>query len=114
MAIGTALSIESWLLTLVLSVIFATVYHYIILDEETKLRAVFSNSYDIYLASVPRLIPTLAPAGRETLLKINPNVSMHGFSLELALKNRAYEAYASFAGLIGFVALVAYIRNLWL
>jgi hypothetical protein len=113
MALGTALAIENWILLAALTVSFAGIYHYIILDEENKLRDIFKDSYREYCQNVPRffprLWPPLTPAKREALLRVNPELPHHHFSMALAMKNKAYEAYLTFAGLIAFVALVAYI-----
>ncbi len=113
MAIGTVMAIQQWALFVVLSILFAAVYHYIILDEETKLHRIFGEAYDHYKLAVPRffprLFPPLFPASRKKLLQVNPELAHHRFSWELAMKNKAYEAYASFIGLIGFVALCALI-----
>ena len=111
MAIGTALAIEAWLLVIAVSILFAIVYHYTILDEETKLAQIFGQSYEIYKQSVPRFFPRawppLLPASRATLLSINPELSHLNFDWKLALKNKAYEAYVSLIALMGFVALLA-------
>lgn len=113
MAVGTALAVENWGLFLVISIFFAGIYHYIILDEETKLDRIFGESYEKYKQVVPRLFPRLwppfKPAEKTDLLQINPEESHHHFSWELAIKNKAYEAYAAFFGLIAFVTLMAFI-----
>lgn len=108
MALGTAAAIEAWWLLLAMSVIFAVIYHFIILDEETKLQRIFGEPYFEYCRLVPRFFPRLWPASRQRLSQVNPEPTHHRFSNELANKNKAYEAFASFAGLIGFVALVAW------
>src|SRR5580693_7294147 len=41
MALGTAAAAEAWVLFAVMTVGFAALYHYIILDEETKLERIF-------------------------------------------------------------------------
>lgn len=109
MALGTALSIENWWLLGTMTVLFAAIYHYIILDEETKLQRIFGEPYLKYCKLVPRFFPRLWPANKKGLTEVNPEESHHHYSWELAKKNKAYEAYASFAGLIGFVALVAFV-----
>ncbi len=112
MAVGTAWATENWILLSGVTVLFAAIYHYIILDEENKLRRIFQSSYLDYCENVPRffprLWPPLFPASRKVLNQINPELSHHQFSWELAMKNKAYEAYASFLGLIGYVAVAAY------
>lgn len=113
MAIGTALAIENAVLFLAMTIIFAAIYHYIILDEETKLARIFGKSYALYCVQVPRFFPRPWPAKRMILKKINPEPRALRYSFELAMKNKAYEAYASFFGLIGFVALVAKAWKRW-
>lgn len=109
MAVGTALAIENWWLLASTTVFFAAIYHYIILDEETKLQKIFGEPYLRYCEAVPRFFPRFWPADAKTLQSINPESTHHHYSRELALKNKAYEAYASFAGLIAFVTIVAYL-----
>jgi hypothetical protein len=107
MALGAVLAIESWVFLAALTVIFAALYHYIILDEETKLQRIFGAPYLEYCQNVPRffprLFPPLTPAESKVLLQINPEQTHHRFDWELAMKNKAYEAYASFIALIGFL-----------
>jgi protein-S-isoprenylcysteine O-methyltransferase Ste14 len=109
MALGTAASIGNLWLFAGITVAYAAIYHYIILDEETKLRGIFGEPYLKYCQSVPRFFPTFLKPSRERLLEINPERSHHSFSRELAAKNKAYEAYVSFVALIGFVALAAWV-----
>src|SRR5690349_13801 len=45
MAVGTAWAIEAWWLLATATVLFAVLYHYIILDEETKLHRIFGEPY---------------------------------------------------------------------
>lgn len=110
MAVGTALSTRNLWLLGTLSVVFAAIYHFIITDEETKLREIFGAPYLRYCQLVPRFWPRLtAPLGapRVALLEVNPELEHHHFSKELASRNRAHEAYLTFVALIGFVALSA-------
>src|SRR4051812_27967301 len=116
MALGTALAARSFWLFGGLTVVFAAIYHFIILDEENKLRGIFGSSYLDYCSQVPRFFPIPWPrkpipfrrAPGEVLLRINPEPSHQSFSRELARQNKAHEAYLSFAGLIGFVWLAAW------
>jgi len=113
MALGTAWAIENWALLAISTVLYAWIYHYIILDEETKLQRIFKSAYAEYCESVPRFFPRIwppfFPAKKETLVKINPESSHLSFSWSVAMKNRAYEAYLSFLGLMAFVSGMAYI-----
>jgi len=108
MALGTALAVENWWLLGVCTVIFALIYQYIILDEETKLMRIFGEPYEVYCALVPRFFPKLMPVAKTALSAVNPDPAQMSFSRELAAKNKAYEAYLSFAALIGFVAVAAF------
>ncbi len=108
MAVGVTLSIENrWLLAAV-SVFFALIYHYIILDEETKLQKIFGGPYLTYCSAVPRFFPRPWPAAKRTLLQINPEKEHLHYSVEIAMKNKAYESFVSFVGLVGIVMLAAY------
>ncbi|MGZ3699258.1 MAG: methyltransferase family protein, partial [Bdellovibrionota bacterium] len=112
MAVGTALSIENWILLSVITVLFAVIYHYIILDEETKLRRIFGTPYERYCELVPRFFPRLfppfMPARTSALTEVNPEPLARNYSRELFWKNKAYEPYATFFALMAGVAAVAW------
>ena len=109
MAVGTAWSIGNYLLLGVITVLFAIIYHYIILDEETKLHRIFGAPYGTYVTLVPRFFPRPWPASSAALTAVNPELAHHAHSWELSRKNKAFEAYATFFGLIGGVAAIAWI-----
>jgi hypothetical protein len=108
MAVGAALAIEAWALLAFITVVFAVLYHFIILDEENKLRQIFGEPYRKWCSLVPRFFPRPWPASAEALDEVNPSREHRRFDWPLAMRNKAMEAYWSFAGLIGFVALVAW------
>lgn len=108
MAVGTALSIANYWLLGSITVLFAVLYHYIILDEETKLDRIFGAPYARYRQLVPRFFPRPWRASRAKLLEVNPEAAHHAFSWELASKNKALEPYYTFAALIGLVTLIAW------
>lgn len=113
MALGAIWAVQNWILLAIATVAFAAIYHYIILDEETKLHHLFGAPYAQYCEKVPRFFPRLwppfQPASREVLLTVNPEPFHHQFSNSLAHKNKAYEAFASFAGLILFEVFAAFL-----
>ena len=108
MALGSALSIENYWLLWAVSVIFFVLYHYRILDEETKLARIFGEPYSLYCKAVNRFVPRITPASRILMSQINSESEAHQFNWKLATRNRAFEAYYSFLGLIGFIYLVAH------
>ena len=108
MALGTAWSIENYWLLGIITVLFAAIYHYIILDEEVKLARIFGAPYTAYCAAVPRFFPRPWPASSKSLDPVNPDPEHRHYSHALAQKNKAFEAYYSFLALIGFVALIAW------
>jgi hypothetical protein len=108
MALGTAMAIQAWVLLAVSTVLFAAIYHYIILDEEVKLQRIFGAPYDKYCDVVPRFFPRPWRASRTALLEVNPETAHHHYDWPLSNKNKAFEAYASFAGLIGLVTAIAF------
>ncbi len=109
MAVGTAWAVGNLPLLATVTVLFALIYHFIILDEETKLDRVFGEPYRIYRSHVPRFLPRPWPAGSTALDGVNPDRGQRRYSWEISLKNKAYESYASFAGLIGGCAAVAWV-----
>ncbi len=113
MAVGTVWSIENWPLLATVTVFFAVIYHYIILDEEVKLKRIFGEPYVLYGQAVPRFFPRIFPpffpARRRSLLAVNPDPTAYVFSGVLAMKNKAYESFATFVGLIGLVSFVAFL-----
>jgi hypothetical protein len=108
MAIGVALSIENWALAATLSIVFAVIYHYIILDEETKLERLFGAPYLAYKKAVPRFFPGFKPASHDEKRLVNSDETAWNFDWKLGWsKNKGYEAYLTFVGLIGGVYLIS-------
>ena len=108
MALGGAMAVEAWGLLLAGSVIFAVLYHFIILDEEVKLLRIFGAPYARYCELVPRFFPRPWRASRAKLTEVNPEVSHHHYDWALSKKNKAYEAYLTLAGMIGLIAGIAW------
>jgi protein-S-isoprenylcysteine O-methyltransferase Ste14 len=114
MAVGATLSIENWFLLAAVTLTFAVTYHFVILDEEIKLREIFGAPYLTYCSLVPRFFPRPWPATLESLKAVNPETSHHVFSKPLAQKNKAFEAYATFAVIIAGISAIAFAWKTWL
>jgi protein-S-isoprenylcysteine O-methyltransferase Ste14 len=108
MALGTALSVQAWGLLLFASIAFAIVYHYIILDEETKLQEIFGEPYLKYCFAVPRFFPRFTPASAASMTEVNPEPTYRHYSWEVAKQNRAHEPYATWIALMVLVSACAW------
>jgi len=91
MGIGFAVAARSWWIGLALVVMFFAIYLPVIRDEEKFLRSKFPD-FDEYARKVPRMLPRIIPA--------QIGEPGGGFSMELYLKHREYNA------LIGSVVLL--------
>jgi hypothetical protein len=111
MAIGVALSVGANLLAAIMGFIFFLNYHYVIENEERKLPAVFGDAYLKYCSLVPRFLPRGLAPPREELMVINPDPEIYQFSMPLAKKNKAFEAYISFFALILGAAFIAWAKK---
>ncbi len=89
LALGFAVAALNWQVAVLLAVIFGAIYMPVIEAEETFLRKTFPEFAD-YARQVPRLIPRLTSFHR----------SGGGFSWELYLKHREYNAPLGSAALI--------------
>ncbi len=94
---GFALALMSWPMALVLACGFALIYVPVIASEEEFLRSTFAR-FDDYCRQVPRLIPRLTAARvarpqEDASGAGQPDTeSKAGFSLQLYLKHREYNA----------------------
>jgi protein-S-isoprenylcysteine O-methyltransferase Ste14 len=92
--LGFAVAARSWWVGIALVLMFFAIYLPVIRDEEAFLRKTFPE-FDEYARRVPRMVPRLTPnSGSE---KGGPA----GFSVELYLKHREYNA------LLGALAMIA-------
>ena len=89
--IGFAVAARSWWVGVALVIMFFAIYLPVILDEEAFLRQKFPE-FNEYVQRVPRMFPRVAPPS-------NTQDTTAGFSLDLYLKHREYNA------LIGSVLL---------
>jgi len=83
LAVGFAVAARSWLLALVVALVFLAIYVPVIQSEEAFLRERFPE-FASYAGAVPRLIPRATPFG---------NVGIR-FSWDLYCKHREYNAAA--------------------
>jgi protein-S-isoprenylcysteine O-methyltransferase Ste14 len=113
MAVGVLLAIESWIPLAVVSVVFGAIYHFIIFDEEVKLKRIFGEPYLLYLNSVPRFFPRPWKPAKAVLLQINPEENHLKYDWALSRKNKWYEAYATFFALMAWVSLAAWAWTHW-
>ena len=86
MAFGFAVASRSWVIFILLSVLFTIIYLPTILSEEAFLRHAFPE-FEAYTRRVPRMFPRLTPARAA-----GQSVPGGGFSRELYLRHREYNA----------------------
>jgi protein-S-isoprenylcysteine O-methyltransferase Ste14 len=94
MGLGFAVAARSWWVGVALIVMFFAVYLPVIRDEEAFLRRTFPE-FEEYARQVPRMFPGLTRASRAV------GEPPAGFSLDLYLKHREYNA------LLGSLAMMA-------
>jgi hypothetical protein len=93
MGVGFAVAARSWWVGVALVVMFFAIYVPVIHDEEAFLRRTFPE-FEEYARRVPRMLPGL------TLAPSSSGEASAGFSLDLYLKHREYNA------LLGALAMV--------
>src|ERR1022692_3525051 len=94
MGLGFCVAARSWWVGVALVVMFVAIYIPVIRDEEAFLRQKFPE-FDEYARRVPRMLPRL------TRYSSNESEGPAGFSLDLYLKHREYNA------LLGALAMMA-------
>jgi protein-S-isoprenylcysteine O-methyltransferase Ste14 len=87
MGLGFAVAARSWWVGAALVVMFVVIYLPVIRDEEAFLRRMFPEFAE-YARRVPRMLPRL------TLRSDDEHEASAGFSLDLYLKHREYNALA--------------------
>ena len=92
--LGFAVAARSWWVTGILIAMFFAIYIPVIRDEEAYLRQKFPE-FQEYARNVPRMFPRLTPKANSAAKELT------GFSLELYLKHREYNA------LVGALAILA-------
>ena len=102
MGVGFAVAARSWWVGVALVVMFFAIYLPVIRDEENFLRQKFPE-FDEYARRVPRMFPRMVASSRSE--------ASGGFSLDLYLKHREYNALLGSALLTG--ALVVKVTLLY-
>lgn len=98
MGVGFCIAARSWWVGLALVVIFFAIYLPVIRDEENFLRTKFPE-FEEYARRVPRMLPRVTPYSS------NEKEAPAGFSLDLYLKHREYNALLGSLGMVA--ALIA-------
>jgi protein-S-isoprenylcysteine O-methyltransferase Ste14 len=93
MGLGFCVAARSWWVGLVLVVMFVAIYLPVIRDEEAFLRSKFPE-FDEYARTVPRMFPRLTPHSSDA------SETSAGFSFDLYLKHREYNALLGAAGMM--------------
>ena len=94
-----------WVFGVVLLALFLVVYRTIVLREATELEARFGESYRVYSARVPAVLPRISPYRAE-----GPASPRGGFTRERYLRNREWEASL---GAVAAFCLLALKLRLW-
>ena len=100
-AAGFAVAARNWWLAGGMAVMFLAIYLPVIRFEEDLLRGLFPNDFDGYMARVPRLLPRLRAEKAES----GGGFSREGFSQQLYLRHREYNA--AIGTVVMFAALAA-------
>src|SRR6202167_1441515 len=103
MGVGFAVAARSWWVGVILVVMFFAIYLPVIRDEEAFLRQKFPE-FDEYARRVPSMFPRL------TTHSSNEKETAAGFSLELYLKHREWNAPL---GVVGMMAGLI-VKMIWL
>ena len=111
MAIGATISVGALALALVIGIVFFLNYHYVIEHEEAKLPSYFGDSYLKYCQLVPRFLPRITAPPYDQLLQINSDREVYRFSMPLAMKNKAFEAYVTWVALILGMGFLVWVKT---
>jgi protein-S-isoprenylcysteine O-methyltransferase Ste14 len=104
MGLGFCVAARSWWVGLALLVMFFAIYLPVIRDEEAFLRQKFPE-FEQYARRVPRMLPRITTQNNE-------DYAPAGFSLDLYLKHREYNALLGAAGMMGaLVAKMMFFRS---
>jgi protein-S-isoprenylcysteine O-methyltransferase Ste14 len=96
MGLGFCVAARSWWVGLALVVMFFAIYIPVIRDEEAFLRRTFPE-FEEYARQVPRMLPRIIRHSSDA------KETAGGFSLNLYLKHREYNALLGAVGMIGLL-----------
>jgi hypothetical protein len=105
MAVGFLVCVNQIEVAVVFGILYAGLYHWIILDEETKLESLFGQPYRNYKTLVSRFFPLGKAAQTELSDQVNSTPEAHRFDLEIAKKNRFHEPLVSWILVLGYLWL---------
>jgi protein-S-isoprenylcysteine O-methyltransferase Ste14 len=104
MGVGFCVAARSWWVGAALVVMFVAIYLPVIRDEEAFLRRTFPE-FEEYAQRVPRMVPRVTP------LLMSEKQAPAGFSLDLYLKHREYNALLGAAAMMaGLIVKIAFRR----
>ncbi len=95
--LGFTVAARSWWVGVALVVMFVAIYVPVIRDEEAFLRKTFPD-FEQYTQRVPRMLPSLTPHSSD-------QEASAGFSIDLYLKHREYNALLGALGMIAMLIL---------
>ncbi|MGB8733576.1 MAG: isoprenylcysteine carboxylmethyltransferase family protein [Candidatus Sulfotelmatobacter sp.] len=102
--LGFTVAARSWWVGVALVVMFVAIYVPVIRDEEAFLRKTFPD-FEQYTQRVPRMLPSLTPHSSD-------QEASAGFSIDLYLKHREYNALLGALGMIAMLILrITLFRN---
>lgn len=115
MAVGILGATQQWLLFFAMTLFFAGIYHFVILEEERRLERLFGTPYLFYCQGVPRFFPSYrGPASPQLLRQVNRSAVGEPYSWKGAWENKAYEAFLAFLGLVGWSTGCAWVWKTWM
>jgi protein-S-isoprenylcysteine O-methyltransferase Ste14 len=104
MGVGFCVAARSWWVGVALVVMFVAIYVPVIRDEEAFLRRTFPE-FEEYAGRVPRMLPRFTPHSGDG------GDAPAGFSLDLYLKHREYNALLGTMGMLAaLIAKMTYFR----
>jgi protein-S-isoprenylcysteine O-methyltransferase Ste14 len=108
MGVGFAVAARSWWVGVILVGMFFAIYLPVIRDEENYLGRKFPE-FEEYARRVPRMFPRIFPSAE---LRSREEESVDGFSLDLYLKHREYNALlGALAMVAGLIAKIVLLRR---